>query len=220
MSPVPHYETEITDELLKVKVMESSANSFKDLSPSGSVEDKLDSKTNVSITDNIDVQPKVEQCVSSNVSIVVNGEEHLNGMDLCEEVQCNNATITDCDKTHSDIIVNGDITPSEKISPDSKVLNSDKTPSDISQGDAPPLPRDTSMDTLGEITVSSNLAIIAQMDAEACGCPLEVFVDVSTDCVNNIICLVIINTELKYQKSYSKGLTYKANKFVYVFCCL
>lgn len=208
MSPVPHYETEITDELSKVKVMESSANSFKDLSPSGSVEDKPDMKTNVSKTDNIDLQPKVvEECVSSSVSIVVNGEEHLNVMDLCEEV-----TITDCDKTHSDVIVNGDITPS----PDSKTLNSDKTPSDISQSDAPPLPRDTSMDTLGEITVSSNLAIIAQMDAEACGCPLEIFVDVSTDFENTIIYLVhIINTELKCQNLYSKG-----QAFTCVFCCL
>lgn len=182
MSPVPHYETETAEEeLTKVNGTENSANSFKDISPSGCDEHNTYSEMNVTTAGNNDDQPLVEQCfVSPNVNIMVNGEERLNEVDLCEEVQCNSVKLLECDQTNSDIIVNGDITPSDNISPESKAVNSDKTPSDISQSDAPPLPRDTSMDTLGEITVSSNLAIIAQMDAEACGCPLQVFVDVST----------------------------------------
>ncbi|XP_046677809.1 late secretory pathway protein AVL9 homolog [Homalodisca vitripennis] len=89
-----------------------------------------------------------------NVSIVVSDDTVVNGVDLCERVDCEDA-----------------VTPSDRV------VNGDKTPSDISQNETPHLPRDTSMDTLGEMTMVNNLAAIAQIDAEACGCPLQVFVD-------------------------------------------
>lgn len=102
-------------------------------------------------------EPRGEHDIVSNVNIGLTGARFVNGIDEFEEVRCDTVTISDCDKAQSDIVANGDKTPSDKKE----------------------LPRDASMDTIGEMTISSNLATIALMDAEDCGCPLQVFVDVS-----------------------------------------
>ncbi|XP_054285601.1 late secretory pathway protein AVL9 homolog [Macrosteles quadrilineatus] len=156
MSPVPHYAPEPAQ--IIIEDSEKKCQMDQDIIKEPDKEE-LDVNLESTCQQNI-------QSVPSNVSIVVSRDEDLNGVDLCEEMDCDpekyGAEVT------SDYVTNGDDVDG--------VLNGDKSPSDLSQTESH-LPRDTSMDTLGEATVSSFLANVAQVDAEACGCPLQVFDD-------------------------------------------
>lgn len=184
MSPVPHYESENIETISKPSRTETSSAKEevtienKEILPPEEIKEpdkdcdekmdicKIEDDSTDSITEQITPAPPVTLDVKSYNS--------LNGVDLFEELECEKRTDNDIRQSDSVIC---DKKQSERV----HVMNGDQTPSDISQSDGPhlTLPRDTSMDTLGEASVVNNLADIAQRDIEACGCPLQLFDDVS-----------------------------------------
>ena len=100
----------------------------------------------------------------NSVDIIVECSENVQANDD------NKQTDNKLTSNNSDITVNGDKTPSDVTSSD----DNSQTDSGVNLQ----LHRDTSMETLGEATVQSNMAIIAQIDAEKCGTPLQVFTKV------------------------------------------
>lgn len=200
MSPVPHYAPEpaeliIEDKDKKNKIGSQDTIHHKTKEPYKEFEKESD--------DNIHNDLVVSTCqqniqnIPSNVSITVSRDDDLNGMDLCEELDCKMECDSEKNQSESynvvsDVVMNGEKTQSEKECIES-ASNGDRSPNELVQSESN-LPRDTSMDTLGEATVSSNLANIAQMDAEACGCPLKVFYDVS----NSVIFSLINDLKCKY----------------------
>lgn len=183
MSPVPHYECEnvetpsmpsrteisLTNEEVTIENKEILHPEDKK-EPDKEHDDKID----ICKIENDSIEPVAERIIPPPVTLEVKSYSNLNGVDLFEEIECEKRT--DDDKTQSDSVI-CDKTPSDRA----KVVNGDQTPCDVSHGDGHHLPRDTSMDTLGEMSVVNNLADIAQRDTEACGCPLQLFDDVS-DC--------------------------------------
>jgi hypothetical protein len=49
------------------------------------------------------------------------------------------------------------------------------------------LPRDSSSETIGDTNVQSNMAAIAQINADQCGLPLMLFTQVSQYCISTVI---------------------------------
>jgi hypothetical protein len=47
------------------------------------------------------------------------------------------------------------------------------------------LPRDSSIETIGDTNVQSNMAAIAQIGAEQCGLPLMLFTQVRQHCISH-----------------------------------
>lgn len=181
MSPVPHYECENVETPsmpsrteISLTNEEVTIENKKILPPEDKKEpDKeCDDKIDICEIENDSIEPVTERIIPPPVTLEVKSYCNLNGVDLFEEIECEKRT--DHDKTQSDSVI-CDKTPSDRA----KVVNGDQTPGDVSHGDGHHLPRDTSMDTLGEMSVVNNLADIAQSDTEACGCPLQLFDDVS-----------------------------------------
>lgn len=183
MSPVPHYECENVEtpsmpsrteiSLTNEEVMIEKKNI---LSPEDKKEpDKeCNDKIDVSEIESDSIEPVTERIVPPPVTLEVKSYSNLNGVDLFEVIEECEKQTNDHDKKQSDSEI-----CDKTLSDRAKVVNGEQTPSDVSQGDGHHLPRDTSMDTLGEMNVVNNLADIAQRDTEACGCPLQLFDDVS-----------------------------------------
>lgn len=124
------------------------------------VEDEVEITITVKSTNSSECLKVTEHC-ENNVDINIECSENSQASDDTKQTD-NTLTLN-----NSDITVNGDKTPSD--------VTSSEDNSQTDTGVNLQLHRDTSMETLGEATVQSNMAIIAQIDAEKCGTPLQVF---------------------------------------------
>lgn len=110
------------------------------------------------------------ECLKVSENCEINVEISVECSDSVQASDNNKQTDNKLTLNISDNTVNGDKTPSDVAS------SEDNSQTDT--GVSLQLHRDTSMETLGEATVQNNMAVIAQIDAEKCGTPLQVFTKV------------------------------------------